>query len=93
METDVSGNKEPGTVDIKLIDRVELLINFKTCPAVTNTTTVPPVLSVSSTGYSLYPEKQLPGTGTPSSKKERDHAGTGEGKGGVNCPSSGQESK
>ena len=91
IEIDVSGNNDPGIVEIKLMDSVEVLSNFNTCPAFTCTTTVPPVLSVSSAGNSVYPEKQLPGTKTSSKKNERDQAGTGSGKGGVSKPSAVQE--
>lgn len=53
IEMKVSGSKDPGIEETKLIDSVEELTNFNTCPALTWNTTVPPVLSVSSAGKSV----------------------------------------
>ena len=48
METEVSESKEPGMEATNEIGNVEVFNNFSTSPTTIGTTTVPPVLFVSS---------------------------------------------
>jgi hypothetical protein len=86
MVAEVSGRRDPGTLDITLTGKVEVLCKVRICPALTLIMTVPVGVLVNSSGKRVNAEKQDPGTGIPSKNRERDQAGTGAGKGGVNCP-------
>jgi len=78
---------DPGVLAIKEIGRSELFCKVRTCPSPITTITFDAPFEVNKSGNKENPAKQDPGTGIPSKNRERDHAGTGSGNGGVNCPS------